>query len=134
MGGAALSRRMREHAPDTSACLELAGGRAALSPEHLVEAARAGEASAGEEMHRFNDYVAQAIVSVAFALAPERVVLGTIAGAAGESLCFAPIRARVAERLWPHQAPYLEILPAALGEDLPYQAALCVALQARKGS
>ena len=130
VGGAALARRLREQAPDASACLELAGGREALSAEHLVEAARSGDAWAGEEMNRFNDYVAQAVVSLAFALAPERVVLGTIAVAAGEALCFGPVRARVAERLWPHQAPYLEILPAALGEDLPYQAALCVALQA----
>ncbi|MCS5635436.1 MAG: ROK family protein [Myxococcota bacterium] len=132
LGGAALARRMREHAPESSACLALAGGREALSAEHLVEAARSGDAWAGDEMNRFNGYLAQAVVSLAFSLAPEKIVLGTIAVAAGESLCFGPVRALVAERLWPHQAPYLEIVPAELGEDLPYQAALCVALQAGK--
>ena len=54
-------------------------------------------------------------------------VLGTIAVAAGEALCFEPLRALVAQHSWPHQARGMRILPAQLGADLPYRAALCVA-------
>jgi predicted NBD/HSP70 family sugar kinase len=85
-------------------------------------------------MDRFNRYLAQAIVHLAFSLAPEAVVLGTIAVAAGEELCFEPLRARVAEHCWPHQAPSLKILPAQLGEELAYWAGLCVALEAEADS
>ncbi len=130
VGGAALTRRLRDRAPETSACLALAGGREALTPVHWIEAARAGDRWALGELDRFNHYVAQAIVHLAFGLAPEVVVLGTIAVAAGEALCFGPIRAQVAERVWPHQAPYMKIVPAALGDDLAYRAGLCVALEA----
>ena len=59
---------------------------------------------------------------------PERVVLGTIAVAAGEDLCFEPLRRKLASRLWPRQRERLEILPAQLGEALPFQAGVAVAL------
>ena len=129
IGGAALTRRFRDRVPEDSACLALSGGREALTPVHWIEAAHAGDPWALGELDRFNRYAARAIVHIAFALAPEVVVLGTIAVAAGEALCLAPIRARVAERVWPHQAPYMKIVPAALGDDLAYRAGLCVALQ-----
>jgi len=130
IGGAALARRLRAHAPDGSACLTLAGSRDALTPVHWIEAARDGDQWALNEVDRFNRYLARAIVHIAFSLAPEAVVLGTIAVAAGETLCFAPLRALVAEHIWPHQAPSLRILPAELGDDLAYRAGLCVALEA----
>ena len=62
-------------------------------------------------------------------LEPRRVVLGTIAVAAGEALCFAPLRTRLSKRLWPQQAERLEVVPAALGDALPERAGLAVALQ-----
>ena len=130
VGGAALAGRLRTQAPETSACLALAGSRDALTPVHWIEAARDGDEWALNEMDRFNRYLAQAIVHIAFSLAPEAVVLGTIAVAAGETLCFEPLRALVAEQIWPHQAPSLRILPGQLGDDLAYRAGLCVALEA----
>ena len=57
-------------------------------------------------------------------------MLGTICVAAGEDLCFAPLREKVRERLWPHYGETLHIVPAALGEDLPYRSGVCIALQA----
>ena len=65
---------------------------------------------------------------------PRRIVLGTIAVAAGEALCFAPLRSRVAARLWPQQADRLEIVPAALGRALPERAGLAVALGGMPGA
>jgi len=130
LGGVALTRRLRAQVPETSACVALAGSPQAVSTVHWVEAARAGDPWALAEMDRFNHYLAQAIVHLAFSLAPEVVVLGTIPIAAGDALCFDPVRKHVAERIWPHQAPYMKIVPAELGEDLAYRAGLCVALEA----
>jgi glucokinase len=134
VGGASWTRRLRALAPEGSRVVALAGSRDAVTPRHLVAAAREGDAFALAEMTRWNDYVARGIVMVVMMLAPEAVVLGTIATAAGEELAFAPIRARVAERIWPHLRPGLRILPAALGEDLPYLAGISVAVEGVRGA
>jgi hypothetical protein len=58
------------------------------------------------------------------------VILGTIAVAAGEELCFAPLRARIRDRVWPILSDGLEIVPAALGDEVADIAGLCAALEA----
>mgnify|MGYP001420756992 CR=1 FL=1 len=109
--------------------VEIVGGdREQVGPEALLEAARRADAFALEELGRWLDRLAQGLAAIVMLLEPRRVVLGTIAAAAGEALCFAPLRARLAERLWPHQLEQLEIVPSALGEDLPALAGLAVAL------
>ena len=100
-----------------------------MQPEHVLRAAGEGDAFALAELERFNRYVARGIAAIAFVLAPERVVLGTIPTAAGEALCFEPVRRMVAERVWPGLRAPLEIVPSALGEEGPYRAALCAALE-----
>ncbi len=80
-----------------------------------------------QEFERFNHYLARAIVQLGFVLAPQVVILGTIPTAAGEDLCLAPVRERVASRVWPELTRDLRILPAALGGELPYLAGICVA-------
>jgi hypothetical protein len=80
-------------------------------------------------MRRFNEYLARALVSLTFTLAPEIFVLGTIAVAAGEELCFTPVRAMVAERTWPSHSRGLKIVPAALGGQLADYAGLSVAIE-----
>jgi glucokinase len=128
IGGAAWSKRLRADAPEASAVLALAqGDRSRITPRELVAAAGQGDAYALTEMERFNDYLARAIVHIAFAFAPQAVLLGTIVAAAGETLCLGPVRERVARHVWPHQAPYMQILPAELGDDLPYLAGICAA-------
>lgn len=129
VGGAAWAQRLRAIAPATSRVAALAGGVQAITARHLVAAAREGDAFACAELARWNDYVARGITALAFVLAPQAVVLGTIATAAGEALSLAPIRARVAERIWPFLAERLQILPAALGDSLPHHAAIGVALE-----
>ena len=128
-GGAAWTRRLRATAPAESRAVALAGAREAVKPEHLVAAAREGDRFALAELARWNGYVARGIVWIAMALAPEVVVLGTIASAAGEALALGPIRAEVARRIWPHLAERLRILPAGLGESLPYHAGISVAVE-----
>lgn len=100
-GGAAWTRRLRALTPATSAVARLAGGRERARPEHVVEAAREGDAFARAELDRFNDYVARALAALAFVLAPEIAILGTIPSRAGEALCLEPIRARVRAHVWP---------------------------------
>jgi glucokinase len=132
-GGAAWTRRLRAEAPADSRALALAGARTALAPEHVIAAAREGDAFARAELERWNAYLARGVELVVQALAPQAVVLGTIAAAAGE-LCLAPVRARVAARVWPVLGRGLQIVAAGLGEELPYRSGLCVALQASEGS
>lgn len=132
IGGASLARRLSAGAPEKSAVLALAeGDRARVTPKQLVAAAKQGDAYALAEMDRFNEYLARAIVHIAFAFAPQAVVLGTIAVAAGEKLCLGPVREKVERHVWPHQAPYMQILPASLGEELPYLAGICAAREGR---
>jgi glucokinase len=95
----------------------------------VVAAAGEGDPFALAELARFNEYLARGIAALAFVVAPEVVVLGTIAAAAGDALCLDPVRRLVAEHVWPGVAERLEIVPAALGEDAPYLAALCAAAE-----
>lgn len=129
VGGAAWTHWLREHTPGESRVAQLAGGPERVSPEHAVRAAGEGDAFALSALERFNRYLARGIATIAFTLAPERVVLGTIPSAAGEVLCFEPLRRLVAERIWPDVAAALEIVPSALGDERPYRAALCAALE-----
>ena len=129
LGGAAWTRRLREITPATSQVCALAGDRGCVLPQHVVAAAGEGDAFAREEMERFNHYLARAIAALSFALAPEAVVLGTIATAAGEQLCLGPVRALVGAQVWPSLADGLRILPSGLGDKLPYYAGVCAALE-----
>lgn len=129
VGGAAWTRRLRRVTPPSSRVAELAGGVAHALPEHVEAAAREGDAFARQEIERWVDYLARGIVQLVFTLAPQAVVLGTIATALGEELCLAPLRRRVARHAWPLLAQQLAILPAALGADLPYLAGLAAALE-----
>jgi glucokinase len=130
VGGAAWTRRLRTIVPEAGRVAALAGGREHVSPVELVAAAHEGDGFARAELTRWCDYVARGVTALVMTLAPEAVVLGTIAVAAGEELAFAPIREQVAAHIWPHLVPHLRILPAALGERLPYLAGLSVALEA----
>jgi len=128
IGGAAWQKYLRGITPDTSQVFTLANGRENVRPEHLVQAARAGDTFALAEMKRFNGYLIKSLVGLTFTLAPEVIVLGTIAVAAGEELCIGPVAKEVRKRVWPHFQKSLRILPAALGDDLPRLAGICVAM------
>jgi glucokinase len=129
VGGHAWRRRLREIVPDDSDVLKRAGGdRDAIRPEQLVAAARDGDRFACEEFDRWLEYLARGIVALVMTFEPERIVLGTIATAAGPALCFDPLHQRVAAALWRHQAERLSIVPSSLGDELPQRAGLAVAL------
>ena len=120
VGGAAWRRHLRERMSSPEEA----------TPEHIVAAAGRGDAFALEEMERFNRYLARGIVNLTFTLAPQAVILGTIAAAAGEALCLVPVRELVRRDLWTVLAEGLVILPASLGDELPDRAGLGVAMEA----
>ncbi len=128
-GGLAWQARLREETPDDSDVMRRAGSRDAIRPEHLVSAALAGDGYALEEFARWRAHLVQGLVALVVTLEPERFVLGTIAVAAGEALCFAPLREALAPRLWPHQRGRVEIVPAGLGDALAQRAGLAAALE-----
>ena len=129
VGGRSLTSRLRDNTPASSRIAALAGDRGRITPVHLVAAAREGDTHARAELARFNHYLARGIAGLCFSLAPEVVVLGTIATAAGEDLCIAPLRSQVRELVWPRIAAGLRIESSALREELPFRAALCAALE-----
>lgn len=128
-GGSAWQKRLRETTPATSRVASLAGGVANVTPKEVVAAVREGDAFARGELDRWLDVVAQGLAVVAFTLAPQRIILGTIAVAAGEALCFAPLRERLQARLWPVFSQNLEVVPAALGSEVAELAGICAALE-----
>jgi glucokinase len=130
LGGASLARRLRQRTPAASRVAALAGGPERVTAKEWVAAAREGDAFALEEMARWVRYLGQLVAITTFAFAPEVVLLGTIAVAAGEALCFEPLRRQVAAHTWPHVTQGLRILPAALGASLPAHSGLAVALEA----
>lgn len=129
VGGLNWTKRLRRVVPADSELARIAGGVENTLPEHAVEAAKNGCPFALAEFERFNEYLARGIVQITFTLDPGVIVLGTICVAAGDELCFEPLRAKVRERLWPNYADTLDIVPASLGADLPYRAGVCVAMQ-----
>lgn len=130
VGGAAWTKRLRRTAPDASLVTRLAGDAASITTHHLLEAARRADAFALAELETFNTHLAHAIAWLAYVLAPEVVALGTIVAAAGDELVLDPVRARVREAVWPHQAPYMRIEAATLGDALADWAGLVVAFEA----
>jgi predicted NBD/HSP70 family sugar kinase len=128
VGGRAWTQHLRLKASAGGRVALLAGGKDHIQPEHLVAAAREGDGFALAELGRFNDYLARSLVQTICTVAPEVIVLGTIPTAAGERLCFEPIRRRVREHVWPRLGERVRIVPAALGDRLPYYAGICAAL------
>lgn len=133
VGGAAWTRRLAQCTPPESLAAQLAGAGGAppqVRPEHIVAAAGQGDGFALSEMARYNDYLARGIAVLAYALAPERVILGTIPSAAGAALCLNPVRELVRARIWPFLAEKMRIELSGCGKDLPELAGIAAALQA----
>lgn len=92
----------------------------------LVERAKAGDESCCSFLREIAIPLAHGISNVAYVLNPERVILGTIAVAAGDLLLDA-VRSELERWLWPSLREGLEILPAKLGAELGDTSAYAVA-------
>ena len=119
VGGRRWTERLARITPAASRVAALAGAPAHARPEHVIAAAREGDAFARAELERWNRYLARGLIALSYVLAPEVFVLGTIATAAGEALCFEPLRRALAAAVWPSVARHIDIRGSALGEDRP---------------
>ncbi|MDH3687621.1 MAG: ROK family protein, partial [Myxococcales bacterium] len=112
LGGGRWAERLARITPADSRVAELAGGAAHATPKEVVQAAQGGDPFALGEMERFNHYLGRLLAALAFSLAPEVIVLGTIVVAAGEALCLEPVREQVRAHTWPAVSGDLRIVPA----------------------
>lgn len=88
----------------------------ALTPKLLSEAAKEGDAVAQECFNRMAAALGSALASLTYVLQPEVFVVGGGVAGAGETL-FEPLRRELRERLSPHFASRVAVVPAALGAD-----------------
>jgi glucokinase len=93
----------------------------------LGEAIRAGDPIARLLLDVSLSYLAEAICQVIALLSPRRIVIGGGVSLLGEDVLFAPLRQRIAERVFKPFAECYEIVPAALGEAVVVHGALALA-------
>ena len=98
LGGANWAKRLARIAPADGRVAELAGGRERATPKELVQAAGEGDAFALGELERFNRRLARLVSMLAFTLAPEVIVFGTIVAAAAKRSAWSRCVARCAPR------------------------------------
>jgi glucokinase len=71
----------------------------------------------------------EAIQQVIKLLCPRRIVIGGGVSLAGDDVFFAPLRKRLAENEFPPFAGLIDVVPAALGEEVVVHGALALARQ-----
>jgi glucokinase len=126
--GPAIARQARQ---------ALEQGRSSTIPEYangpvtaksVAAAATAGDALAIELLHRAGTYLGLGLVNVIHILEPQRILIGGGVSRAGE-LLLGPARATVEQRLMSPVYRGVEILPAALGEDVGLMGAAALVMQ-----
>ena len=109
------------------AALRAAAGGGELTTAGVAAAARAGDPAAAELIGVAVEALAEAVDGVIRLLCPRRIVMGGGVTLMGEDLFFGPIRAAVADRVFPPFAGLTDIVPAALGEEVVVHGALALA-------
>jgi glucokinase len=119
------ARELASHAPAAGRKLiDLAGSVAAITAETV---AAAGDPLAARVLGDVIDALADAICAAIVLVCPRRVVIGGGVSLMGEELLFAPLRKRIAERVFPPFAGLTDVVPAALGEAVVVHGALALA-------
>jgi glucokinase len=129
--GTAIARMAREAvlAGRPSAALALAAGRPEAITASLVEqAAREGDAVAREVFSRAATYLGVGLANLIHVLNPQRIIIGGGVTKAGEML-FEPVRRVALARSFARPGADVEIVPAALGDDVGAVGAAAVAFQ-----
>jgi glucokinase len=122
------ARELASHAPGSGGKLiELAGSVAAITAETVARAAAVGDALANRVLGEAMDALADAMCAAIVLVCPRRVVIGGGVSLMGEELLFAPLRTRIAERVFPPFAGLTDVVPAALGEAVVVHGALALA-------
>ena len=105
----------------------LAGGVDAITAQTVATAAAMGDGLAQRVLDRAVSALADAICAAVVLVGPRRVVIGGGVSLMGEGLLFAPLRARIAERVFAPFAGLTDVVPAALGEEVVVHGALALA-------
>ena len=119
--GAGMARRLELGA--------VGGDRGPRTAREVVDLARAGDKIACEFLAETAAYLARGIAVIAQTVNPERIILGTIAAAAGD-LILAPLRRELGGLLWPASAGGVDVEHSGLWPDLGDYAALAIATAA----
>jgi glucokinase len=98
-----------------------------LTVKDVADAARQGDHFAASILGSSSGFLADAICHVIALLCPRRIVIGGGVSLMGEKLLFAPLRQRVAERVFKPFAGLTDIVPAALGEEVVVHGAIALA-------
>jgi glucokinase len=123
---AAFRERLRE---SDLAEVRKHNGDGVMTAKGVASAAREGDAEALEILENAWVALAEGICAVIALLCPRRIVIGGGVSLMGEELFFAPLRARVAERVFEPFRGLTDIVPAALGEEMVVHGALALARQ-----
>lgn len=91
------------------------------------EAAKQGDAFAHARLDEALEALSEAICAVIALLCPRRIVIGGGVALIGQSHFFAPLRTKIAERVFRPFAGLTDIVPAALGEEVVVHGALALA-------
>ncbi len=128
--GTSIGERAREMAArEPTRMLELAGGRIErITAETAAEAARLGDPVAIRLWEDTGRYLGHGVSNVINLLNPQRVILGGGVTKAGE-LLFGPVRRYAARWTMPELFQAVEIVPAALGDDVGICGAIALAME-----
>jgi glucokinase len=98
-----------------------------LTAADAADLARSGDPQSAAILNGAWDYLAEGLCHVIALLCPRRIVIGGGVSLMGEDLLFAPLRRRVAERVFRPFAGLTDIVPAALGEEVVVHGAVALA-------
>jgi len=132
--GTAIARRSREKLSNGrfSKMLEMVeGDLEKVNAEVVAEAARMGDALALEIWEETGLYLGLGVANVINILNPKRVVIGGGVSKAGD-LLFEPVRRVAKARAMRDLARIVDVIPAALGDDVGIMGALSLALEAEE--
>lgn len=105
----------------------LAGGVQHITAQTVATAAAGGDLLALRVLGSALDALADAICAAVVLVCPRRVVIGGGVSLIGEELLFAPLRERIADRVFAPFAGLTDVVPAALGEAVVVHGALALA-------
>lgn len=105
----------------------LAGSADRITGQTVAAAAKEGDALALEILDDVTTAISDAVCAVIVLVCPRRFVIGGGVSLMGEELIFAPVRRKVAEKVFSPFAGLTDIVPAELGEEVVVHGAIALA-------